>query len=81
MSYRITSLDHLKENSTDTGLDCYIALNGFVTSSKLISFEGAGWWILNYIDDSEQEFISDEDLATNTMIVEAIHKGALYAYE
>ena len=35
----------------------------------------------NEIDDSDQENINEEQLETETMIVEAIEKGALFLYE
>lgn len=77
---KVTSLDHLKELALDDVHDFFIQLNG-ARSSKHIQYDEDGIWdIYNEIDDSEQTLNSDTELANNTLIVEAIEKGALYAY-
>lgn len=82
---QIKSLQHLKElASTDEaieeGLEVFISLNGGLRSSKRIYYDKPLWDIINEIDDSEQEGLTDIQLETDTNIVEAITAGALYLY-
>jgi hypothetical protein len=74
---KIKSLEQLKQESSEHSLECFIQFGGF-RSSKLILWENPGWWVLNYIDESEQNLSTDSQLAAKTSIVEAIDKGALW---
>lgn len=76
---KIESLDQLKKLSAENGLDCYIVLNHWMRSSKVVSFQDPGWWVLHMVDDTEVDYEDDEDLMLSH-IGEAIKKGALYAY-
>lgn len=80
---KITTLKQLKQlASQEDGVDCFIALNGGIRSSKQIIYTKGlrkPWYILNFIDDSTQELREDEIKdPTLTNIYEAIIKGALY---
>ncbi len=78
---RIRTIEHLKELARgESGLDCYILLNGGLRSSKHIRYypDDNSFYVLNLIDDSEQELtevqILDGDYSN---IGEAMKKGAL----
>jgi len=77
----IKSLDELKglfvgEHDCDCAV-CSVLLNYGMKSWKDISTDGEGlWWVLNEIDESEEEFKSDEELM-QSIIGEAIKKNAL----
>lgn len=76
---KIESIDDLKRlASQDGGLECFIALDGGLKSSKHISYDDGEFYIDNYIDGSEQT-LNESELAKETNIVEAIEKGALFA--
>ena len=76
---RIKNIEQLKELAKN-GLDCFILLNGGLRSSKHIRFhpEDNSFYVLNLIDDSEQELTESQILdSAYTNIGEAIKKGAL----
>lgn len=76
----ITSLDHLKELARETNFECKLLLNGGVFSRKTISYdpEEFEWSMINHIDDTVDEFSSDEDfIQSYPLFFEAIKKGAL----
>jgi len=77
---RIT-IEQLKELAKDeNGLDCFILLNGDLRSSKHIRYypEDNSFFVLNLIDDSEQELTESQILdSAYSNIGEAIKKGAL----
>lgn len=80
---KIDTLEDLKKLAgEETGVEVFIQLNYGLRSSKHVAYnEGTDYWhILNEIDDSEQELHTPE-LATETNIMEALEKGALYQYE
>jgi len=78
---RIKTIEQLKELAKDeTGLDCYILLNGDLRSSKHIRYypDNNSFFVLNLIDDSEQELTESQILdSAYSNIGEAIKKGAL----
>jgi hypothetical protein len=54
--HRISSVKELvKLCKTDGGVDCYIALNGSLRSSKHMSWDGERFWIDNEIDGTFQK--------------------------
>jgi hypothetical protein len=78
---RIRTIEQLKELARDeTGLDCFILLNGGLRSSKHIRYypDDNSFFVLNLIDDSEQELTESQILdSAYSNIGEAIKKGAL----
>ena len=82
----ITSLEELKKESTTVNgdyADFYITLNYGAKSSKRILYhpETNTFDIINEIDFSYQDDLTENQLATETFIIEAINKGALYKYD
>jgi len=76
---RIKTIEQLKELAKD-GLDCFILLNGGLRSSKHIRYypDDNSFYVLNLIDDSEQELTEAQILDSSyTNISEAMKKGAL----
>ena len=76
---RIRKIEQLKELAKD-GLDCFILLNGGLRSSKYIRYcpDDNSFYVLNLIDDSEQELTESQILDSEyTNIGEAMKKGAL----
>ena len=76
---RIRNISQLKELAKD-GLECFILLNGGLRSSKYISYnpDDNSFYVLNYIDDSEQELTESQLLNSEyTNIGQALKKGAL----
>ena len=76
---RIRNIKQLKELAKD-GLECFILLNGGLRSSKHIRYypDENSFYVLNLIDDSEQELTESQILdSAYTNIGEAIKKGAL----
>ena len=76
---RIRTIEQLKELAKN-GLDCFILLNGGLRSSKHISYhpDDNSFYVLNLIDDSEQELTESQILdSAYTNIGEAMKKGAL----
>lgn len=78
---KIESLEHLKELSAKGPIETFILLNFGLRSSKNISYnsENDTWYIYNYIDDTEQT-LRTEELTSETNIIEALEKKALYQY-
>jgi hypothetical protein len=78
---RIKTIEQLKELAKDdNGLDCYILLNGGLRSSKHIRYytDDNSFFVLNLIDDSEQELTESQILdSAYSNIGEAMKKGAL----
>ena len=80
---RVNSLDELKQMCNGVTKDFFIQLNFGIRSSKSISYnkDTDTFYILNEIDDTEQELnsqtIMDEEY---TNIGKAITLGAFYAY-
>ena len=78
---QIKSLPQLKQESTG-GAEFFVLLRGNLRSSKFINWNGNTFYVLNYIDDSEQEFTQEQLMdRQETIIGEALTKGALYKYE
>ena len=76
---RIRKIEQLKELAKD-GMDCFILLNGGLRSSKHIRYcpDDNSFYVLNLIDDSEQELTESQILDSEyTNIAEAMKKGAL----
>ena len=75
----ISSLDDLKQRANNFTLPCYIVLGNFFRSSKDISYHPSTdmWSIYNYVDDSEQDLLTSQ-LESETMLIEAIEKKALW---
>ena len=78
---RIRAIEQLKELAKDeNGLDCFILLNGGLRSSKHIRYypDDNSFFVLNLIDDSEQELTEGQILdGAYSNIGEAMKKGAL----
>ena len=76
---RIRKIEQLKELAID-GLDCFILLNGGLRSSKHVRYypDDNSFYVLNLIDDSEQELTEAQILSSDySNIGEAMKKGAL----
>lgn len=76
---RIRTIKQLKELAKK-GVECFILLNGGLRSSKYIRFcpEDNSFYVLNYIDDTEQELTESQILDSEyTNIGQAMKKGAL----
>lgn len=83
----IQSLDELKKiaeyaEKRDPA-EFFIMLNGGARSSKRIIYypDTKTFDVLNEIDFSYQDDLTEEQLATETFIVEAIGKKALFQYQ
>ena len=79
MAVRITSLDHLKQESED-GAEFFILLNHNLRSSKWIAWdrEKGKFFVRNFIDDTAQELTEIQMMdRTYTNIGYAITKAAL----
>jgi len=78
---RIRTIEKLKELArAESGLDCYILLNGGLRSSKHIRYypDDNSFYVFNLIDDSEQELTEAQILDKSfSNIAEAMEKGAL----
>jgi len=78
---RITTIEQLKELAKhEDGLNCFILLNGGLRSSKHIRYypDDNSFFVLNLIDDSEQELAESQILdSAYSNIGEAMKKGAL----
>jgi len=76
---QIRAIEQLKELAKN-GLDCFILLNGSLSSSKHIRYfpEDNSFYVLNLIDDSEQELTESQILdGAYSNIGEAMKKGCL----
>ena len=83
---KITSIDELKKEASNPNgdySDFFIALNFGARSSKRISFdkESNTFSVINEIDYSYQDDLTEEQLRKETHIVYAIENGALYKYD
>jgi hypothetical protein len=89
----IKDLEELRRLAArEEGVDCFIALNGGMRSSKHIVFSPPDpahptchfcrrpWSILNEIDDSWQS-LGDHGLWHSSNIGEALDRGALWRYD
>lgn len=79
---QIKSLDQLKKLASEDLVDCHIRLNGGCISSKQIQFaegcdDGKDWSVFSSIDGEFEEF-TEAELGTETNIISAIEKGALF---
>jgi hypothetical protein len=78
---RIRNIEQLKKLAkNENGLDCFIMLNGGLRSSKHIRYypDDNSFFVLNLIDDSEQELTESQILdGAYSNIGEAMKKGAL----
>ena len=79
---KITSIKQLKDliAKQENGLECFIALNGGIRSSKQIWFNGKKFEVYNFVDDTEQK-LTEAELFTKSNIGEAIKKHALIMEE
>ena len=80
MAIQVKSVNQLKEILADGETkDFFIQLNFGLRSSKCVSYDGETFYILNSIDDTEQE-LSESELMNNdiTNIGKAINCGAFY---
>jgi len=82
----ITSIEELKKEAANKNgdyADFFIALNFSLRSSKRILYEveTQTFSVINEIDYSYQDDLTEEQLANETLIVEAINKGALFKYD
>ena len=76
---RIRKIEQLKELAKD-GLDCFILLNGGLRSSKHVRYypDDNSFYVLNLIDDSEQELTEAQILSSDySNIGKTMKKGAL----
>lgn len=83
---QITSIEELKKEAAYSEKhvsEFFIQLNFGVRSSKRITFypDTETWDILNEIDDSYEEDLTEDQLRNETHIVVAIENGALYKYD
>ena len=78
---RIRTIEQLKELAkTESGLDCFILLNGGLRSSKYIRYQpdDNSFYVMNFIDGSEQQLTESQILdSAYSNIGEAMKKGAL----
>jgi hypothetical protein len=81
MNKRIRTIGQLKELAKDeSGLDCFILLNGCMRSSKHIRYypDDNSFFVLNLIDDSQQELTESQILdGAYSNIGQAMKKGSL----
>ncbi|MDD5457850.1 MAG: hypothetical protein PHF37_00430 [Phycisphaerae bacterium] len=80
---RITTIRQLKKLAQN-GLDCFILFHGCLKSSKHIRYQPDSntFYVLNLIDDSEQELTESQILdSKHSNIGEAMKKGALIREE
>lgn len=78
---KIEDIKQLKKKASKSPIEVFLLLNFGLRSSKNISYnpEDDTWNVYNYIDDTEQT-LKTEELATETNIIEALEKKALYQY-
>ena len=82
---KINSIEELKKEATyddKSVADFFIMLNGGLRSSKRVTYfpDTDTYDVLNEIDDSYQEDLTEEQLRNETHIVYAIENGAFYKY-
>jgi hypothetical protein len=84
---RINSLEELKKiaeyDDMKNWAECFIMFNGGIRSSKRIVFypDTNTFDVHNEIDDSYQEELTEEQLKSETFIIEAIEKSAFFKYD
>jgi hypothetical protein len=83
---KITSLEELKKEAAYNEHDVaefFIMLNFGARSSKRVVYfpDNDTYDILNYIDDSYEEDLTEEQLRNETHIIDAIEKGAFFKYD
>jgi hypothetical protein len=78
---QINNLEELKEICSENVVDIFIYLCAGARSSKNISYnkDKDTWYILNEIDDTEQE-VKTENLDEETNIIKALDRKALFMY-
>ena len=78
---KVTSIEHLKELTKDRAEEFVLQLNFGLRSTKRIEWieEEQKFWVLNYIDDSEQ-MLTEEQMKDHreTNIGKAIEMGAFW---
>jgi hypothetical protein len=83
----IRSVDQLKKEAIsreDTGVaEFFILLSGGIISAKRIIYypDTDQFDIYNKIDDSFQDNLTEEELDSNTSIVQAIERGTFFKYD
>jgi hypothetical protein len=82
---KIESIEELKKEATNANgdySDFFIALNFGARSSKRVSYdsENKTFNVINEIDYSYQDDLTEEQLREETHIVFAIENGAFYKY-
>ena len=83
---KINSIEELKKEAMydDKSVsEFFIMLNGGLRSSKRVTYfpDTDTYDVLNEIDDSYQEDLTEEQLRTETHILYAIENGAFYKYD
>jgi hypothetical protein len=79
MAQNINTLEELREHaSKPDGADIFLLLNFGLRSSKRIHHDNGEWWIINMIDGSEQDGLTDNQLKSETLITQAIDLGSCY---
>jgi hypothetical protein len=78
---QINTLAELKADCTKHGGcgEFFVSLNGGLKSSKTIYWEGDDFNVIHEVDFSD-EMLNDHQLVTESIIGEAMSKGALYSY-
>lgn len=82
---KINSIEELKKEATynEKNIDeFFVMLNGGLRSSKRVTYfpETNTYDVLNEIDDSYQEDLTEEQLRIETHIIYAIENGAFFKY-
>ena len=79
---KVKDINHLRELINGGNNEFIVRLNGCMKSSKFIDNgdnDSTGFYILNYLDYSEQEVTEDELFDENiTNVGKALKMGALY---
>jgi hypothetical protein len=83
---KISSIEELKKEATNKNgdySDFFIMLNAGARSSKRIFYdpEENTFSVINEIDYSYQDDLTEEELRNETHIVYAIENGAFYKYD
>ena len=83
---KITTLEELKKEAVyddKSVAEFFIMLNGGFRSSKRVTYfpNTDTFDVLNEIDDSYQEDLTEEQLRNETHIVYAIENGAFFKYD
>jgi hypothetical protein len=83
---KITSIEELKKEATNANGDYsnfFMTLNYGARSSKRVLYdsENETFSIINEIDDSYEDDLTEEQLRNETNIVSAIEAGAFFKYD